>query len=87
MIHRRFEDSKSVPQRLKPSLAWCLTARLNPCPSSEFVANLCSRAWWGEFVASLLSRVSRPRPMGSLKSARSDVFATLHTDPREALGF
>src|SRR5713226_6232516 len=28
-------ESKSVPQRLKPSSAQTITARLNPCPSFE----------------------------------------------------
>ena len=28
-------ESKSVPQRLKPSSAQTITARLNPCPSLD----------------------------------------------------
>jgi hypothetical protein len=62
MIDLRFEDSKSVPQRLKPSLAFM--ARLNPCPSSNFVATLCNRGLAAETLWPPCAIVPRGQDFG-----------------------
>ena len=68
-----FEDRKTVPQRLKPSLVALFTARLKPCPSViEFSRRLFSPgSFWPEAARLKLCPDTKPRACSAFQSSLS----------------
>jgi hypothetical protein len=67
MIDLRFEDSKNVPQgtsAAKAVVGMAFMARLNPCPSSNFVATLCNRGLAAETLWPPCAIVPRGQDFG-----------------------
>jgi hypothetical protein len=76
-------QSKSVPQRLKPSSAQTITARLNPCPSFDSLfPSLSGAVQIGQPKNLIWTEVkfSRPRSTSSGQALRDSIAGHLRPD-------
>jgi hypothetical protein len=78
-------ESKNVPQRLKPSSARTITARLNPCPSFDSLfPSLSGAVQIGQPKSLLKIPIDNPNPRADIDNVFSRPYGTRFQEARSA---